>query len=121
MFSHSDLLGHKCEHCVNKRCGFKYPIDRSSVGERSELSHDGCLWYALAKACLEWIDVRSQVQTLNVTLWKTGEFMMFYPAEARSGGFAWEKFECLLKSSGVLSFFTVALVCALVHTYSTRS
>lgn len=110
MFSHSDLLNHECEHCANKYYDFRYPANSSSPGELEELSQGGCLWYMLAKACFEWIDIRTQVPPVPVSLKRNGEFTIGHELEGE-GGCAY--FECLLKSSGML-ITTVALMRTLV-------
>jgi len=105
MFSHSDLQNHECEHCANNN-DFTYPGNRSSACKHDDLSQGGCLWYMLAKACFEWIEIRTQVPPVPVSLKRNGEFTIGVDSQ-REGGCAY--FECLLKSSGML-FSTVAIV-----------
>jgi len=106
MFSHSDLLSHKCEHCVEKYDAFHYSANNSSASEYQGLSQSGCWWYMLAKACFEWIDVRTQVRPISIELDRDGEFILHHEVEATQGEDTSAYFECLLKSSGTLLFIT---------------
>ena len=117
MFSHSDLLRHECEHCVKKHDAFHYPVNNSSAGEYEGLSQGGCWWYMLAKACFEWIDVRTQVRPISIELDRDGEFILRHKVEATQGEDTSAYFECLLKSSGTLSFLTVEIAHSLVQKY----
>ena len=67
---------------------------------------EDCLWYILAQACYEWINVRTQ-RLAYVKLHLDGRLTVCHRPEFDQGCDEFTYFECLLKRSGALLSFIV--------------